>query len=57
MYDDVTQSGEVTTIAGVPLKVTVDGDTELIGNAVIIGSDIEATNVVIHVPDRGITPE
>ena len=51
MYDDIT------TIAGLPLKVTVDGDTKTIGNAVIIGSDIEATNGVIHVPDRVITPE
>jgi uncharacterized surface protein with fasciclin (FAS1) repeats len=57
MYDDITESGEVTTIAGVPLKVTVDGDTKMIGNAVIIGSDIEATNGVIHVPDRVITPD
>ena len=57
MYDDITESGEVTTIAGVPLKVTVDGDTKMIGNAVIIGSDIEASNGVIHVPDRVITPE
>ncbi len=57
MYDDITESGEVTTIAGQPIMITVDGDTKTIGNAVIIGSDIEASNGVIHVPDRVITPE
>ena len=57
MYDDITETGEVTTIAGQPIMITVDGDTKTIGNAVIIGSDIEASNGVIHVPDRVITPE
>ncbi len=57
LYADLTEDMDAETISGETIRITVDGDTKTIGNALIVGSDIEASNGVIHVPDRVIVPE
>jgi uncharacterized surface protein with fasciclin (FAS1) repeats len=44
------------TAAGLPLDVTVDGETVMVGNATVERYDIEASNGVIHVIDGVLIP-
>ncbi len=41
--------GKLTTVAGIDLDVTRDGDTVLINGSPIIAGDVVATNGVVHV--------
>jgi len=49
-------AGEVDTVAGTPLEVTVDGESVMVNNATVIQTDIEASNGVIHAVDQVILP-
>ena len=55
-YDDLTDGMELTNLAGMTLPVTVDGDSKMIAGDLIVGSDIESSNGVIHVPNNIIAP-
>jgi uncharacterized surface protein with fasciclin (FAS1) repeats len=46
----------VETAGGIPLAVTVDGDTLMVGNAKVVATDIETSNGVIHVIDTVLVP-
>ncbi|MGH8976557.1 MAG: fasciclin domain-containing protein, partial [Acidimicrobiia bacterium] len=46
----------LTSAAGTPLDVTVDGDTVMVGDATVLRYDIPASNGVIHVVDRVLVP-
>jgi uncharacterized surface protein with fasciclin (FAS1) repeats len=48
--------GEYETAAGIPLTVTVEGDTVLVNGAEVILADVPATNGVIHVIDSVLLP-
>lgn len=41
--------GKLTTVAGIDLDVTRDGDTVLINGSPIVAGDVMATNGVVHV--------
>jgi uncharacterized surface protein with fasciclin (FAS1) repeats len=45
-----------TTLTGATLDVTVDGETVMVGDATIDRYDIEASNGVIHVIDKVLSP-
>ena len=55
-YDDLTDGMELTNLAGMTLPITVDGDSKLIAGDLIVGSDIESSNGIIHVPENIIAP-
>ena len=55
-YDELTDGMELTNLAGMTLPITVDGDSKMIAGDLIVGSDIEASNGVIHVPNDIIAP-
>ena len=55
-YADLTDGMELTNLAGMSLPITVDGDSKMIAGDLIVGSDIEASNGVIHVPNDIIAP-
>ena len=48
---DLTTAASVDTRAGESLPVTVDGDTVMIGDVVVVTTDIEVGGGVIHVVD------
>ncbi|HKX73949.1 MAG TPA: fasciclin domain-containing protein [Acidimicrobiia bacterium] len=45
-----------TTLSGLPLQVTVEGDIVMVGNATVERYDLEASNGVIHVIDMVLIP-
>jgi transforming growth factor-beta-induced protein len=55
MAADVT-AGDVPTVEGSPIAVTVDGGVMLNGSANVIATDVAASNGVIHVIDAVIVP-
>lgn len=55
-YDELTDGMELTNLAGMSLPITVDGDSKMIAGDLIVGSDIEASNGIIHVPFDIIAP-
>ncbi len=48
--------GKLTTVAGVDLEVTRDGDQVLINGSPIVAGDVVATNGVVHVMDDVLLP-
>ena len=48
--------GEVKTVEGQPVKVTVDGSTVKINDATVTTTDIVTSNGVIHVIDTVLLP-
>jgi uncharacterized surface protein with fasciclin (FAS1) repeats len=53
----MAMAGEsLTTAAGTPLDVTVDGDTVMVGDATVVRYDLQATNGVVHVIDAVLVP-
>lgn len=52
------QSGEVTTVAGAPLNVSVDAaaQTVKVNEASVTQADVQASNGVIHVVDQVLMP-
>jgi uncharacterized surface protein with fasciclin (FAS1) repeats len=49
-------SGEVATMAGASVVVTVDSDTVTVNDANVVAADINASNGVIHVIDSVLLP-
>lgn len=56
MAADLTTAASVDTRAGETLPVTVDGDTVMIGDVVVVTTDIEVGAGVIHVVDGFLLP-
>jgi uncharacterized surface protein with fasciclin (FAS1) repeats len=53
----MAMAGEsLTTAAGTPIEVTVDGDTVMVGDATVVRYDLQATNGVVHVIDAVLVP-
>ena len=48
--------GEVATVQGQPVKITVDGSTVKVNDATVTKTDIVGTNGVIHVIDTVLIP-
>ncbi len=49
-------SGDVETVAELPLTITVDGDKVMVNEANVVTPDVEASNGVIHVIDTVLMP-
>jgi len=56
MASDVVGLEYADTLAGIPVKVLVEGDSVMLGNANVIITDVEADNGVIHVIDTVLLP-
>jgi uncharacterized surface protein with fasciclin (FAS1) repeats len=52
---DVT-AGDVPSVEGSPITITVDGGVKLNGSANVVATDVDASNGVIHVIDAVILP-
>jgi uncharacterized surface protein with fasciclin (FAS1) repeats len=50
------QPGALTTVAGIDLTVSRDGNTTLINGVPIAAADVEATNGIIHVMGEVLVP-
>lgn len=55
MAADVT-AGDVPSVEGSPITITVDGGVKLNGSANVVATDVAASNGVIHVIDAVILP-
>lgn len=55
MAADVT-AGDVPSVEGSDITITVDGGVKLNGSANVVATDVEASNGVIHVIDAVILP-
>ena len=56
LAEDVVGLNSATTVQGSDVAITIDGDSVLIDEAMVITTDIETSNGVIHVIDAVITP-
>jgi uncharacterized surface protein with fasciclin (FAS1) repeats len=56
VYSTDATSGEVTTVEGEPITVTVDNGGVMINDAHVVTGDILASNGVIHVLDKVLVP-
>ncbi len=54
--EDVVGASLLPTLAGIDLKVEVDGEAVTVGGANVSGTDIEGSNGIIHVIDSVILP-
>jgi transforming growth factor-beta-induced protein len=50
------KAGDVATVEGQSIKVTVDGSTVKVNDATVVTADVEASNGVIHVIDAVLVP-
>lgn len=50
------ESGDVTTVAGDPVKVTVESGAVTVNNANVVQADVMGSNGVIHVIDKVLLP-
>jgi len=57
LAEDLAALASIDTLAGVPLTITVEGDTVNVDGAQVIAADIMASNGVIHVIDAVMVPE
>lgn len=57
MAADLEDGQELTTVQGGKLKVTINGDNVMIGDAQVTMADVEASNGVVHVIDKVLMPE
>lgn len=57
MASDVVGSSYLKTVQGQKIKVALKGDKAMVDDAVILKTDIETSNGVIHVIDSVILPE
>lgn len=57
MAADLEDGQELTTVQGGKLKVAINGDNVMIGNAQVTMADVEASNGVVHVIDKVLMPE
>ena len=51
------KAGQVKTVQGSPLTVTVNGGTVMVDNAKVVKTDVVADNGVIHVIDTVLMPK
>lgn len=56
MASDVVQQTSLTTVQGEPLTITVQNQTVMVDGAMVIITDIETKNGVIHVIDSVMIP-
>ncbi len=56
MATDVTKLTEAKTVNGKPVAITEHGNSVMINDAKVTGTDITASNGVIHVIDKVILP-
>ena len=57
MAADLEDGQELTTVQGGKLKVTINGDSVMIGDAKVTMADVEASNGVVHVIDKVLMPK
>lgn len=57
MAADLEDGQELTTVQGGKLKVTINGDNVMIGDAQVTMADVEASNGVVHVIDKVLMPK
>lgn len=57
MAADLEDGQELTTVQGGKLKVAINGDNVMIGDAQVTMADVEASNGVVHVIDKVLMPE
>lgn len=50
------QPGTLTTVAGIDLEITKEGDTVLVNGYEITAADVEATNGIVHVMSDVLLP-
>lgn len=53
---DLEDGQKLTTLAGIDLEVTKDGDTTLINGIEVAAGDVEATNGIVHVMSGVLVP-
>ena len=56
MAADVVGLSAAETVAGLPVEITVDGNSVMVNNAKVVITDIETSNGVIHVIDAVLLP-
>jgi transforming growth factor-beta-induced protein len=54
--DELTSMDQVSTAAGETLEVSVDGETVMVGDVLVVTTDIEVGDGVIHVVDGFLIP-
>jgi uncharacterized surface protein with fasciclin (FAS1) repeats len=54
--EELTSMDQVSTAAGETLEVSVDGDAVMVGDVVVVTTDIEVGDGVIHVVDGFLIP-
>jgi uncharacterized surface protein with fasciclin (FAS1) repeats len=57
MAADLEDGQELTTVQGGKLKVAINGDNIMIGDAQVTMADVEASNGVVHLIDKVLMPE
>ena len=57
LAEDVLASTTLTTVQGGDLTISLDGGTPMVNGSVIVGTDVLASNGVIHVIDSVLLPE
>ena len=57
MAADLEDGQELTTVQGGKLKVTINGDNVMIGDAKVTMADVAASNGVVHVIDKVLMPK
>lgn len=56
MAADLEDGQELTTVQGGKLKVSINGDNVMIGDAQVTMADVEASNGVVHLIDKVLMP-
>lgn len=56
MAADLEDGQELTTVQGGKLKVSINGDKVMIGDAQVTMADVEASNGVVHLIDKVLMP-
>lgn len=54
--DQAVSAGKAETLQGSSVTIKVDGETAMVNNATLLKTDIDASNGVIHVIDKVLTP-
>lgn len=54
---DLKDGKELTTIDGKKLKIDISKGKIMVGDAVVVGADVEATNGIVHAIDKVLMPK